>query len=121
MKNGTPSRSLKLVDSAGHTISDGGDVFDPVVDDERRIAEMGQSDLATRESPANSVLIFVAVSVACAVAAIAAGSYAIWLTRQKVAHETISNVQDILKICQERMHQLEDDLNLLPPGLSSPT
>lgn len=75
----------------------------------------GQSGFPHATKPA---LVFVAVSIACAFAAIASGSYALWLTRQKVARETISNVQDLLKICQDRMHQMEDDLNFLPSGMS---
>lgn len=102
MKNGTPSK-LTLVDSAGHTLSDGEDV----------------KDLEYTVPAARPALVFMAVSIACTVAAVAAGSYALWLTRQKAARGAINNVQDILKICQERMHQLEDDLNLLPTGLST--
>jgi hypothetical protein len=118
MKNGTPSKALTLVDSAGHPIAEGGETYDseaaylqtPIGDD--------GGTPGNKALPSSTALIYIAVSLACAIAAAAAGSYAIWLTRQKVAHETLNNVQDILKVCQDRMHQLEDDLHLLPTGLS---
>ena len=64
------------------------------------------------------VFAFVAVSLGCAVAAVAAGSYALWLTRQQAARETLTDVHDILKSCQDRMQKIEADLNRMPTGIS---
>ena len=99
MRNGTQSNNLRLV---GDTDAETAAIVASFVEEER-----GQ----IRTLP---ILTLFTVSVACATAAIAAGSYAIWLTRQKAARKTLMDVQDILRICQERMHQMEDDLNHLP-------
>ena len=119
MKNGTQSNKLTLVDKNGEEI--------PVktsVDDLSVEYIPGDSD-AKSESRANSVLtnkvLFVVVSVACATAAIAAGSYAVWLSRRKVAQEALTNVQDLLETCQDRMSQMENDLNAITQRHSQST
>jgi hypothetical protein len=58
--------------------------------------------------------LFVVVSAACAAAALAAGSYAIWLSKRNVAREALSNVNDLLQTCQSRMSQIEHDLKSIP-------
>jgi hypothetical protein len=120
MKNGSRFNKLTLVDNAGERLGGAHGVEDSTEDYySSSVSEDG--DVAA-EAPAvttNRALLFIVVSAACAAAAIAAGSYAVWLSRQRVARETLTNVQDILKICQDRMHQMEDDLNRLPKGFSS--
>ena len=59
-------------------------------------------------------LTFLAISVTCAAATIVSGSYAFWLLRQQAAHQALTNVNDILRSCQNRMSQLESDIQRLP-------
>lgn len=108
MKNATPSSLPAVSEEADYAATELNAVF----------TEENTASRPAFVQPTSPALVFVAVSVACAVAAIGAGSYALWLTRQKAARDTLSSVQDLLKICQDRMHQMEDDLNLLPAGLS---
>ena len=65
------------------------------------------------------ILILLTVSLACAAAALVSGSYALWLARQNAARQTLTDVQAILRVCRERMRQMEDDLSHLPPVLDS--
>jgi hypothetical protein len=114
MKNGTRSNRLTLVDSAGQDLSS----------DREDAADSGVSSGADaqqdRQTPAgNPILILFTVSIACAAAAIAAGSYGLWLARQKAARRTLTDVQDILRLCQERMQKMDAELGQLPQGLSS--
>lgn len=66
-------------------------------------------------------LIFVLVSVACATAALASGTYAIWLTRRQAAQNALTDVRDLLRTCHDRMVQMEDDLHRMPAPASSPS
>ncbi|MDQ2687300.1 MAG: hypothetical protein M3Y28_05480 [Armatimonadota bacterium] len=105
---------LRLVDNdAANDLEDSAEDYDL-----SSVSEDGDA-AETASVPTNRALLFIVVSAACAAAAVAAGSYAVWLSRQRVARETLTNVQDILKTCQDRMHQMEDDLNRLPHGFSS--
>jgi hypothetical protein len=63
--------------------------------------------------------LFAVVSIACFTAAVAAGSYAIWLSRRKVAREAFTSVSDLLTTCQNRMSQMENDLNSLSRARSA--
>jgi len=123
MKSGSKSNKLTLVDNAGAGIGGAEGVEDTEADyyaSSVTVSEDGDIALELlRPASANQALLFIVVSAACAAAAVAAGSYAIWLSRQRVARETLTNVQDILKSCQDRMHQMEDDLSRLPKGFSS--
>ena len=120
MKNGTQSNKLTLIDSAGQTISDAADVIDPSQDySSASTLEDADAALDRNESALNPALILLTVSLACAAAAIATGSYALWLSRQKAVRRTLTDVQDILRLCQDRMHQMEDDLSQLPQSLST--
>ncbi len=65
-------------------------------------------------NPRGTLLIFMAVSIACTAAAFATGSYAIWLGRQQAARKALTDVNDLLKTCQTRMRQLETDVQNLP-------
>lgn len=115
MKNGSRFSKLRLIDNAAAN-----DLEDSAEDyDMSSVSEDSDTGAESAPAPTNRALLFIVVSAACAAAAVAAGSYAIWLSRQRVARETLTNVQDILKICQDRMHQMEDDLHRLPQGFSS--
>ncbi len=120
-KNGTRWNKLTLVDNQDRKDALQGNAEDAAVDDWKSgFAEEGAlsaPETGALESP--GVLVFALVSVACAAAAIAAGSYALWLTRRRAAQNALTDVRDILKTCQERMVQLESDLNRLPQGFSS--
>lgn len=121
MKNGSRFNKLTLVDNAGEALADAHGVEDSTVDYySSSVSEDGDVAITFPLPSTNRALLFIVVSAACAAAAVATGSYAIWLSRQRVARETLTNVQDILKICQDRMHQMEDDLNRLPKGFPSP-
>ncbi len=61
-----------------------------------------------------TLIVFMAVSLACATAAIATGSYAAWLSRHQAARQALTDVNDILRSCQTRMSQLEADVQRLP-------
>ncbi len=117
MRNGTRSNKLRLVDNSVSTIGETGEA---VADqDARSSGDWGWLVRADREGGVSSILILFTMSVACATAAVAAGSYALWLTRHRSAHKTLTDVQDILKVCQERMWQMENDLNHLPSSLNT--
>ena len=59
-------------------------------------------------------VVFLSLSVACAAATLATGSYAAWLSRHQAARQALTDVNEILKSCQSRMSQLEADLKRLP-------
>lgn len=120
MRNGTQSSKLTLIDGAGKAIGEDADALDPSMEYyAASVTEDGDGGQESAPASISPVLILFTVSLACAAAAIAAGSYALWLSRQKAARQTLTDVQDILRICQDRMHQMEDDLNHLPSSLSS--
>ncbi len=58
--------------------------------------------------------VLLTVSISCAAASVATGSYAVWLARQQAARQALTDVNDILRSCQSRMSQLETDLQRLP-------
>ena len=64
-------------------------------------------------------VVFAAVSAGCAAAAIATGSYALWLSRRKMTDEALTNVRDILQTCKDRVTQMEEELNHLSSHSSS--
>ncbi len=59
-------------------------------------------------------VVFLSLSIACAAATLATGSYAAWLSRHQAARQALTDVNEILKSCQSRMSQLEADLQRLP-------
>lgn len=61
-----------------------------------------------------TMLVLTAVSIACTTAAVATGSYAVWLSRHQATRRALTDVNDILKSCQVRMQQLEADVQRLP-------
>ena len=116
MRNGTTSDTNKLilVSSSDQPVHDQDLVDDVAVarlsgpDNERAV--IVDDAAKTRVT----LLVFLAVSVACTTAAIATGSYTIWLSRHQAARQALIDVNDILKSCQIRMQQLEADVQRLP-------
>ena len=118
MKNGTPFDRLRLVDHDGQQIEHG-DKEDSAVAASSGSEDTGKSCSLLGDLMHNRVL-FIAVSVACAAGAVAAGSYAIWLSRKRITQEAIMDVHDLLETCNERMRQMEHDLANLPTWKQSP-
>lgn len=120
MRNGTRSNHrLTLIDNNGDEIGNKSPLDD--------IAVAADVPLETHEpeppGPIDDLLhnkaVFAAVSIACLTAAVAAGSYALWLSRRKADQAALTNVHDLLKTCQSRMSQMEKDLKRLPRTSSS--
>lgn len=108
MRSDLRSNALTLVDSAGHQIS-GRDDFDAMAVDYTSDYDFeAETGNAAPEFQSRMVALVV-LSVACTTAAIVAGSYALWLSRHSVAHEALSDVNAILKTCQDRMARMEKD------------
>ena len=116
MRNGTISKlnKLILIGSNGRPVPGQDAVDDAAVDypfdTEIELPLVLDSARKTRVT----MLVFMAVSVACTTAAVATGSYAIWLSRHQAARQALIDVNDILKSCQSRMKQLEADVQRLP-------
>ena len=116
MRNGTLSNPSKLVlvGSNGQPVP-GQDLVDDAAVDYLSNSDgdtPAQTDDARRARV--TLLVFMAVSIACTTAAIATGSYAVWLSRHQAARQALTDVNDILKSCQSRMQQLEADVQRLP-------
>jgi hypothetical protein len=115
MKNATTSDRLTLVDDdsrEGESHGDGNGIgagYNGAADDGG-----GPSSAAAFASLMNNRVLFIAVSVACATAAIAAGSYAAWLSRKRFTQDAIMDVHDLLETCNQRMRQMDQDLSNLP-------
>ena len=113
MRNGTRFNKLTLVDNAGS------DVTGP---DNESVAAYDSYDTAAQNvliadetaRAHRTFLVFLSISVTCAAATIATGTYAAWLSRHQAARQALTDVNDILKSCQSRMSQLEADLQRLP-------
>ncbi len=116
MRNGilfNPNK-LVLVNSSGHPVN-GQDSVDDAAVDYQSGTESDDSVLLTElRKKRATLLIFMAVSIACLTAALATGSYAIWLARHQATRQALTDVNDILKSCQTRMQQLEADVQRLP-------
>ncbi len=104
MKNGSRFSKLTLVESS------------PDNDDDPAAYFLYQPESETEPTADGSRLFFMllTVSITCAAASVATGSYAVWLARQQVARQALTDVNDILRSCQSRMSQLESDLQRLP-------
>ena len=106
MRNGTRLSKLIMVESG--------------LDDDDDPAAYVPYPSETEDPPpakgSDSKLFFVllTVSITCAAASVATGSYAVWLARQQAARQALTDVNDILRSCQSRMSQLEADLQRLP-------
>lgn len=114
MKNGTLFNKLVMVDSSDRRASNQDGVDDAAVDYPYEAQSEAASAINKTPNAHYTLLIFMAVSIACTTAAIATGSYAIWLSRQQAARQALTDVNDILKSCQSRMQQLEADVQRLP-------
>ena len=112
MRNGTHFNKLTLVDHnrVGGVQDDADDVgsYHPY---------KPQSEQAFVDETAQvqrTFVVFLSLSIACAAATLATGSYAAWLARHQAARQALTDVNEILKSCQSRMSQLEADLQRLP-------
>lgn len=116
MRKGTISNlnRLVLIGSNGRLVSGQDPAEDAAVD--YPVTFDGEVPLAMdgANSARATMLVFMAVSIACTTAAVATGSYAIWLSRHQAARQALIDVNDILKSCQSRMQQLEADVQRLP-------
>ena len=119
MKNALPFNKLVLVDGSGHPIS-GSDTVDDATVDYLTNADLEAAVPAeAARSTHTTLIVVVAVSIACLTAAIASGSYAIWLSRRQAAQQALTDVNDLLKTCQTRMYQLESDFQNRPSRSST--
>ena len=117
MKNGIQSNKLVMVNGNGREVG-GQDTSDDAAVD---YAYRPESETVMHESGASvhtTLIVLMTVSIACTTAAIAAGSYAVWLSRHQAAKKTLIDVNDILKTCQSRMRQLEAEVQNLPSRAS---
>ena len=90
MKSDTQSNNLRLVDSA-----------DDATDE----------SLDGIESLYKNKWLFIGVCAACAVGAVAAGTYAAWLAKKKEAQSVILDVHDLIQSCEDRVAQIEAQIN----------
>ena len=114
MRNGSLSNKLVLVDSAGHPMASQDPDSETSVDYRYEAQSETPIPVDAPLGTRNALLVFMAVSIACTAAAIATGSYAVWLGRRQAAQKAITDVNDLLKTCQTRMRQLETDVQNLP-------
>jgi len=118
MKNDTRSSKLVMVNSSGQEITHQDSVDDSSVEYVDRSMPDNSQQSGSEQNLRTTLLVFMTVSIACTTAAIAAGSYALWLSRRQAARKVLTDVNDILITCQRRMQQLESDVMQLP-GRSS--
>ena len=115
MRNGTRSNHrLLLIDNNGEEISKKRSLDDIAVATDKPGEEQGTEKSGPVDDLLNNKALFATVSIACLTAAIAAGTYAIWLQRKKDAQKALTNVNDLLKTCQNRMSQIDKELKRLP-------
>jgi len=101
MKNGTHSSKLMMmVDNRGPELVISDSMDDAAVD--------------AAQSVRSTLVVLIAVSTVCMMAAIASGSYALWLAKRQGTHKALTDVNDILKTCQLRIRQLETEVQQLP-------
>ena len=104
MRNGSRFSKLTLVESS----SDNED--DPAA----YLPYRPEAETAPAANDSRLFFVLLTVSITCAAASVATGSYAVWIARQQVARQALTDVNDILRSCQSRMSQLESDLQRLP-------
>ncbi len=114
MKNATRFSRLVLVNSSEVPIHTE-DAMDDAASDyayqsDSETAPTGDANYRLR----TTLMLFMAVSIACTTAAIASGSYAVLLSRRQAARQALTDVNDILKTCQARMRDLEMEVQQLP-------
>ena len=113
MKNGTLSNSLKMVDNNGQEVAKSDSMDDAAVD-HVYTREQETASIDAVQSVHSTLVVLIAVSTVCMMAAIASGSYALWLAKRQGTHEVLTDVNEILKTCQLRIRQLETEVQLLP-------
>jgi len=123
-KNGTPfspdRRGLTLVGRREGDSAVPSDTEDSVADYfSASLAQDAEAAAVPLVHTSRQALVFVLVSIACATAALASGTYAIWLTRRQAAQNALTDVRDLLQTCHDRMVQMEDDLHRMPPSPST--
>ena len=95
MKSDTQSKGLRLVDAGG--------------------AEAAETQPAPVDCTVDGLFrnkwLFVGACVACTVGAVAAGSYAAWLTKKCEAESVILDVHDLIKSCEDRVAQMEAQIS----------
>ena len=111
MRNGTQSNKLRLIDNNGESLAGTYGIDDMAVQYDSMSEGAASSALDPITEMLSNKWVFIAVSTVCAAGAIAAGSYSVYLSRRRVAETALDNVQDLLKTCQRRMRDLENDLN----------
>ena len=99
MKSDTQFNNLRLVDGAG--ASDSETTTPPA------------SDLGA--SLYHNKWLFIGVCAACAIGAVAAGSYAAWLIKKREADSVILDVHDLIQSCEDRVAQIEAQINRINP------
>ena len=116
MRNGTTfnANKLVLVNSSGRPMGGSDSVDDAAVDYQSGSDNDANGLTEDVQKTRVTLLVFMAVSIACTTAAIATGSYAVWLSRHHAARQALTDVDDILRSCQNRMQQLEADVQRLP-------
>jgi len=115
MRNGTQSR-LTLVDSAGHEIPAKSAVEDVSVEYDTHEDSQESKPGHRAGDIFHNRAFYIGISIVCAAASIAAASYAFWLTRSHATREALTNVQDILDSCEQRMQQMQQELNKVHPS-----
>ena len=113
-RNESPFNKLILVDGDGQAISRQDLLDDAAVDYPHEADNQSAPSADRAQNARNTLLVFAAVSITCMAAALATGSYAVWLGRRQAAQKAIIDVNDLLKTCQTRMRQLEMDVQNLP-------
>lgn len=113
MKNGTHSNKLMMVDNSdrGLFISDS---MDDAAVDSVYVREQESAALDAVQSVHSTLVVLIAVSTICMMAAIASGSYALWLAKKQGTHKSLTDVNDILRTCQMRIRELETEVHQLP-------
>lgn len=106
MRNGIRFNKLRLVDDSTDA-DDDSTAYVPYRPD-------GETLAASDVQPNSLFYVFLTLSITCAAATVVTGSYAVWLARQQAARQALTDVNDILRSCQSRMSQLEQDVQRLP-------
>jgi len=95
MKSDTQSNNLRLVD-----------------DDDLR-SDSEQSGSEPMDNLFKNKWVFIGVCAACAIGAVAAGSYAAWLARKRETESVILDVHDLIQSCEDRVAQIEAQISRL--------
>ena len=116
MRNGTLSNTNKLilVSSNGRPVHGQDSVDDAAVDYVQGSDNEASLLLDNTRNTRVTMLVLMAATIACTTAAIATGSYAVWLSRHQAERQALTDVGEILRSCQRRMQQLEADVQRLP-------